>query len=190
MQQAAVGAAIGRAQQIEVRALRARVAGEHRPVRRQVACHRRVPRLDQSERVVPVDAPVVRGRGGRRREQRILNGQRSGERAGDRFGDVERRLRDASCRAMFAYESAVVGDAVAAADDRASRRPVGHAEARAEVVRVRVDQSRRERAGEQVPMPPASTGATAVKPGAASRFASWPFSFRVRQRRARSADRG
>ncbi len=133
---------VGRAQQIEVGALDARVAGEDVPALREIPAEARIPRLDQAESVLPVHAPVVRRRRSGR-EQRVFDVERGLEARDDRLGDGRRRLC-AQPAGDVRVRGRVVGDAVPAAHDRAPDGPVGEPDAGTDVVRIRVDQARGE----------------------------------------------
>ena len=129
---------IWRAQNVEIRTFGAHIPGADRPVLAHVPAHCHVPRLNHPERVISIDAPIVRRSRGRG-EQGVCECQGAGFGADHRLSLGERRLCDELPR-DGGVRPAVVGDAVSTAHDGVCRNSISDAESWTDVVRVRVEQ--------------------------------------------------
>ena len=123
-------------------ALHARVADEDVPALGEIAADARIPRLDEAEPIRPCPRPSCSSSTPTWASSAFSMSSVGSRPADDRLRDGRRRLRGQTARDV-GVRAGVVGDAVAAAHDRAPDGPVGEPDARTDVVRVRVDQARR-----------------------------------------------
>src|SRR4029077_5702912 len=93
-----------------------------------------------SQLVIAVDTPVIRRRG-RGRDQRVGERERRVSRAGNGFGFREGRLSGQLARDRR-VRSAVIGDAVAATNDRLRPHAIGKAEAWPQIIGVSIQKAR------------------------------------------------
>src|SRR5262245_52635856 len=114
-------------------------------MRRKISANRAVPRLDLAQRVIAIDAPIVR-RLWRGINQSGLEQKRRCRGPYDRLRLRKRRLSSELARNRR-VRTVVVGDAVSASEHRALCDSIRNADARTNVVGIWIEQAARERPG-------------------------------------------